>query len=99
MNVNDKIQLVRFYARFGIALVAMSIFSYVVHVMLTSSHEISNESVNLLNILIGAFIPILAGIARFYFESGGDLSQEDERNIIPPSKPPNGEEDESSIID
>ena len=34
-----------------------------------------------------AFIPILAGIAKFYFESGGDLHQEEEKNVIPPHKP------------
>ena len=73
MSVNDKIQLVRFYARFAIAIVAMSIFGYIVHVMMMASDEMATSSKDLLNILIGAFIPILAGIAKFYFESGGDL--------------------------
>ena len=101
MGVNDKIQLVRFYARFAIALVAMAIFSYIVHMMLTASDELATSSKDLLNILIGAFIPILAGIAKFYFESGGDLHQEEEKNILPPPKKltQEGEEDEPSPFD
>ena len=98
MNVNDKIQLIRFYARFVIALVAMAIFSYIVHMMLTASDELAVSSKDLLNILIGAFIPILAGIAKFYFESGGDLHQEAEDNLLPPPvKPSEGVEDEPGI--
>ena len=102
MNVNDRIQLVRFYARFFIAILAMTIFSYIVHMMLTASEEMTASSKDLLNILIGSFIPILAGISRYYFESGGDLHQEEEKNAIPP--PPTkststGEENEPSIID
>ena len=102
MNVNDRIQLVRFYARFLIAILAMAIFSYIVHMMLTANDELASSSKDLLNILIGAFIPILAGISRYYFESGGDLHQEEEKNAIPP--PPTkstttGEENEPSIID
>ena len=101
MGVNDKIQLVRFYARFAIALVAMAIFSYIVHMMLTASDELATSSKDLLNILIGAFIPILAGIAKFYFERGGDLHQEEEKNILPPPKKSTqeGEEDEPSPFD
>jgi len=100
MSVNDKIQLVRFYARFAIAIVAMAIFSYIVHMMLVASDEMTTSSKDLLNILIGAFIPILAGIAKFYFESGGDLHQEEEKNVLPPPNPTtNGEENESSIAD
>ena len=100
MSVNDKIQLIRFYARFAIAIVSMAIFSYIVHMMLTASDELATSSKDLLNILIGAFIPILAGIAKFYFESGGDLHQEEEKNVIPPptkSTPEIGEGDESSF--
>ena len=48
MGVNDKIQLVRFYARFAIALVAMAIFSYIVHMMLTASDELATSSKDLL---------------------------------------------------
>ena len=101
MNVNDRIQLVRFYARFFIAILAMTIFSYIVHMMLTASEEMTASSKDLLNILIGSFIPILAGISRYYFESGGDLHQEEEKNAIPPptKPPPTGEEDEPSIVD
>ena len=101
MNVNDRIQLVRFYARFAVAILAMAIFSYIVHMMLTASDELATSSKDLLNILIGAFIPILAGIAKFYFESGGDLHQEEEKNILPPPKKPTqeGEEDEPSPFD
>ena len=97
MTVNDRIQLIRFYARFVIAIVSMAIFSYIVHMMLTASDELATSSKDLLNILIGAFIPILAGIAKFYFESGGDLHQEEEKNVIPPptnSTPEIGEGDE-----
>ena len=101
MNVNDRIQLVRFYARFAIAILSMAIFSYIVHMMLTASEEMTASSKDLLNILIGSFIPILAGISRYYFESGGDLHQEEEKNAIPPptKPPPTGEEDEPSIVD
>ena len=100
MNVNDRIQLVRFYARFFIAILAMTIFSYIVHMMLTASEEMTASSKDLLNILIGSFIPILAGISRYYFESGGDLHQEEEKNAIPPptkSTPEIGEGDEPSF--
>mgnify|MGYP003675599667 FL=1 len=100
MSVNDKIQLVRFYARFAIALVAMSIFGYIVHVMMMASDEMATSSKDLLNILIGAFIPILAGIAKFYFESGGDLHQEAEANLLPPPRTTKeGDENESSFTD
>ena len=97
MTVNEKVQLTRFYARFAIAIVAMTIFSYIVHMMLVASDEMTSSSKDLLNILIGAFIPILAGIAKFYFESGGDHHQEPEDKLLPPPKPTNGEEDESSF--
>ena len=84
MTVNEKIQVSRFIARFAIALSALGIFAYIVHVMLLTSDELPTSSKDLLNILIGAFIPIIAGIAKFYFESGGDLQQEEEKNPIPP---------------
>ena len=101
MNVNDRIQLVRFYARFFIAILAMTIFSYIVHMMLTASEEMTSSSKDLLNILIGSFIPILAGISRYYFESGGDLHQEEEKNAIPPpsKSTTTGEENEPSFTD
>ena len=101
MNVNDRIQLVRFYARFAVAILAMAIFSYIVHMMLTASEEMTASSKDLLNILIGSFIPILAGISRYYFESGGDLHQEEEKNVIPPptKSTPTGEENEPSFTD
>ena len=101
MNVNDRIQLVRFYALFAIEILAMTIFSYIVHMMLTASEEMTASSKDLLNILIGSFIPILAGISRYYFESGGDLHQEEEKNAIPPptKSTTTGEENEPSIID
>ena len=84
MSVNERIQVFRFVARFVIGLFALSTFLYIVHVMLGSAEELPTSSKDLLNILIGAFIPILAGIAKFYFESGGDLHQEEEKNPIPP---------------
>ena len=101
MNVNDRIQLVRFYARFVIAILAMTIFSYNEHMMLTASEEMTASSKDLLNILIGSFIPILAGISRYYFESGGDLHQEEEKNAIPPptKSTTTGEENEPSFTD
>jgi hypothetical protein len=86
MTVNERIQVSRFIARFAIALSALGIFAYVVHIMLGASNELPTSSKDLLNILIGAFIPIIAGIAKFYFESGGDLHQEEEKNPIPPHK-------------
>ena len=84
MTVNERIQVSRFIARFAIALSALGIFAYVVHIMLGASEELPGSSKDLLNILIGAFIPIIAGIAKFYFESGGDLAQEPEKHEIPP---------------
>ena len=83
-SVNEKIQVLRFAARFAIALSALGIFAYVVHIMLGAAAELPSSSKDLLNILIGAFIPIIAGIAKFYFESGGDLAQEPEKHEIPP---------------
>ena len=91
MTVNETIQVSRFLARFVIALSALGIFAYVVHVMLLSSDELPTSSKDLLNILIGAFIPIIAGIAKFYFESGG-FHQEDEKNVIPPHPEKEGNE-------
>ena len=101
MNVNDRIQLVRFYSRFLVAILAMAIFSYIVHMMLVAEAELAASSETILNILIGAFIPILAGISRYFFESGGDLHQEEEKNALPPpiKSTTTGEEDEASIID
>ena len=101
INVNDRIQLVRFYARFAVAILSMAIFSYIVHMMLVAEAELAASSETILNILIGAFIPILAGISRYYFESGGDLHQEEEKNAIPPptKSTQTGEENEPSIID
>ena len=84
MTVNEQIQVNRFRARFVIGIFALSTFLYIVHVMLGSAEELPTSSKDLLNILIGAFIPILAGIAKFYFESGGDLHQEEEKNPIAP---------------
>tara|TARA_Y100001963_G_C6596318_1_gene360356 strand:+ start:363 stop:716 length:354 start_codon:yes stop_codon:yes gene_type:complete len=92
MTVNERIQVSRFIARFIIAMSALGIFAYVVHVMLGSADELPVSSKDLLNILIGAFIPIIAGIAKFYFESGGDLHQEDEKNVIPPHPEKEGNE-------
>ena len=94
MTVNEKIQVSRFIARFAIALSALGIFAYIFHVMLLTSDELPTSSKDLLNILIGAFIPIIAGIAKFYFESGGDLHQEEEKNPIPPH--PDKENDASN---
>ena len=94
MTVNERIQVSRFIARFAIALSALGIFAYVVHIMLGASNELPTSSKDLLNILIGAFIPIIAGIAKFYFESGGDLHQEEEKNPIPPH--PDKENDASN---
>ena len=94
MTVNEKIQVSRFIARFAIALSALGIFAHIVHVMLLTSDELPTSSKDLLNILIGAFIPIIAGIAKFYFESGGDLHQEEEKNPIPPH--PDKENDASN---
>jgi len=94
MSVNERIQVSRFIARFAIAISALGIFAYIVHVMLLTSDELPTSSKDLLNILIGAFIPIIAGIAKFYFESGGDLHQEEEKNPIPPH--PDKENDASN---
>ena len=92
MTVNERIQVSRFLARFAIAMSALGIFAYIVHQMLLTSDELPTSSKDLLNILIGAFIPIIAGIAKFYFESGGDLHQEAEKNVIPPHPEKEGDE-------
>ena len=84
MSVNERIQVSRFIARFVVALSALAIFAYIVHVMLGSADELPTSSKDLLNILIGAFIPIISGIAKYHFESGGDLHQEEEKNPIAP---------------
>ena len=96
MSVNERIQVSRFIARFIIAGAALGIFAYIVHIMLGSADELPTSSKDLLNILIGAFIPILAGIAKFYFESGGDLHQEEEKNPIPPHTSTGGDKVGSS---
>ena len=92
MTVNERIQVSRFIARFAMAMSALGIFAYIVHQMLLTSDELPTSSKDLLNILIGAFIPIIAGIAKFYFESGGDLHQEAEKNVIPPHPEKEGDE-------
>ena len=98
LTVNERIQVSRFIARFIIAGSALGIFAYIVHIMLGSADELPTSSKDLLNILIGAFIPILAGIAKFYFESGGDLHQEPEKNPLPPhpTTPEKGADDSSN---
>ena len=82
-SVNDKIQIARFWARFLIATFAMSIFLYVVFMMLRSSVELPSSSKDLLNILIGAFIPTLSGIAKFYFDSGDDMEHKPDPTPTP----------------
>ncbi len=62
----------------------LGIFAYFVNIRLGEQAELPASSKDLCNILIGAFIPIIAGIAKFYFESGGDLAQEPEKHEIPP---------------
>ena len=84
MSVNERIQVFRFVARFVVALSALAIFAYIVHVMLGSGDELPTSSKDLLNIMIGAFIPIISGIAKYHFEAGGDLHQEEEKNPIAP---------------
>ena len=59
-----------------------------------TADELTSSSNDVLNCLIGDFIPIIAGIAKFYFESGGDLHQEEEKNPIPPH--PDKENDASN---
>ena len=59
MTVNEKIQVSRFIGRFAIALSALGIFAYIVHVMWLTSDELPTSSKDLLNILIGAFFPII----------------------------------------
>ena len=54
MTVNERIQVSRFIARFAIALSALGIFAYVVHIMLGAQTELPASSKDLLNILIGA---------------------------------------------
>lgn len=72
-STNETIQVWRFVARFTIAGIALGIFAGIVYIMLMSGDELPQSSKDLLNILIGAYIPILSGIAKFYFEQGGDL--------------------------
>lgn len=74
-STNESIQVARFYARFVIAGVALTIFAGIVYIMLMTGDELPQSSKDLLNILIGAYIPILSGIAKFYFEQGGDLEE------------------------
>ena len=50
-SVNEKIQVLRFAARFAIALSALGIFAYVVHIMLGASAELPSSSKDLLNLL------------------------------------------------
>ena len=82
-STQDSIVIARFYARFFIAGFALAIFAGVVYIMLMAGDELPASSKDLLNILIGSFIPILTGIAKFYFESGGDL---DATSNQPPPK-------------
>ena len=96
MSVNERIQVFRFVARFVVALSALAIFAYIVHVMLGSGDELPTSSKDLLNIMIGAFIPIISGIAKYHFEAGGDLHQEEEKSVIPPHEPKKGGDEESS---
>lgn len=72
-TTNELIQVARFWARFLIAGAALGIFAGIVYIMLMSADELPQSSKDLLNILIGAYIPILSGIAKFYFEQGGDI--------------------------
>lgn len=78
-TVNESIQVARFWARFMIAAITLFIFAGIVYTMLMSSTELPQSSKDLLNILIGSFIPILTGIAKFYFESGGDIEKTPEK--------------------
>ena len=72
-STQDAIIIARFWARFFVAAFALTIFAGVVYIMLMTGDELPTSSKDLLNILIGSFIPILTGISKFFFESGGDL--------------------------
>jgi hypothetical protein len=82
-TTNEAIQVARFWARFVVAVSTLAIFAYIVHIMLMSNAELPQSSKDLLNILIGAFIPILSGIAKFYFDSGGDIEDHSDKNPSP----------------
>lgn len=69
---NEKIQYARFWARLFIGLATLGLFGYIVHTMLSATEELTQSSKDLLNLLIGAFLPILGGIAKYYFEQGSD---------------------------
>lgn len=90
-STTEAIQVARFWARFFIAGFALAIFAGVVYIMLMAGDELPTSSKDLLNILIGSFIPILTGIAKFYFESGGDL---EDHTPAPAPQPPNPEKKE-----
>ena len=92
--VNEKIQLARFWARLFIGLSTLALFGYIVHTMLNATDELTQSSKDLLNLLIGAFLPILGGIAKFYFEQGSD-------DIPPPAphiKPEQGVDNAGSVV-
>lgn len=91
--VNERIQLARFWARLFIGLSTLALFGYIVHSMLNATDELTQSSKDLLNLLIGAFLPILGGIAKFYFEQGSD-----DIPPPPPHKPDNKEEDAGSNV-
>ena len=86
-STQDAIIVARFYARFFVAAFALAIFAGVVYIMLMAGDELPSSSKDLLNILIGAFIPILTGISKFYFESGGDLESSSPSPVNPEPKP------------
>lgn len=73
MTVNERIQMARFYARLTIGILALGLFGYIVHVMLTMSNELTESAQSILQILLGSFISIISGIATYYYSSGEDI--------------------------
>lgn len=73
LTVNERIQLARFWARFVIALTSIFIFAVILGSMIMLKDELPASAKDLINITIGPFLLVISGIAKFYFEQGGDI--------------------------
>lgn len=73
LTVNERIQVARFWARFIIALTSIFIFAGILGSMIMLKEELPASAKDLINITIGPFLLVISGIAKYFYEQGGDI--------------------------
>lgn len=81
LTVNERIQIARFWARFIIAMFSITIFAGILGSMIMLQDELPASAKDLINITIGPFLLVISGIAKYFYEQGGDIES------APPPQP------------